>query len=109
MNDTTVWGIHAGKTGDADMLFLKKNVIAIGWEKMGDLSKLKANRDDFKDAMVKAYPEAKSNAIPIMAGQPYRFVHEIKVNDIAVYPSKRNREVHIGRITANTLMIALLK
>ena len=103
MKETTVWGIHAGRTGDAESLFLKKDVIAIGWEKIGDLSKLKANRDAFKDAMVKAYPETKSNAIPILAGQPYRFIHEIKINDIVVYPSKKSREVHIGKITGEYL------
>ncbi len=25
---STLWGIHAGKTGDADQLFLKDNVVA---------------------------------------------------------------------------------
>ncbi len=41
-NDTTLWGIHAGKSGDADTLFLKKHCIGVGWVKMGDLSALKA-------------------------------------------------------------------
>lgn len=99
MKETTVWGIHAGRTGEAESLFLKKDMIAIGWEKIGDLSKLKANRDAFKEAITKAYPDTKSNAIPILAGQPYRFIHEMKVNDIVIYPSKRSREVHIGKIT----------
>ena len=35
-----LWGIHAGRTGDADHLFLVQNVIALGWEDAGDLSKL---------------------------------------------------------------------
>lgn len=46
--DVSIWGIHAGKTGDADSLFLKKNCVAIGWTKMGDLTKLAADRDTFK-------------------------------------------------------------
>jgi hypothetical protein len=29
MKDGTVWGIHGGKTGDADNLFLKKSCVAI--------------------------------------------------------------------------------
>jgi hypothetical protein len=29
-NEITIWGIHAGRTGDAEALFLKKNGIAIG-------------------------------------------------------------------------------
>jgi restriction system protein len=39
--DLNLWGIHAGRTGDADSLFLKKNCVAVGWTKMGDLSALK--------------------------------------------------------------------
>jgi hypothetical protein len=32
--DNTLWGIHGGKTGDADGLFLRGNVIAVGWDKV---------------------------------------------------------------------------
>lgn len=39
-NDTTLWGIHGGKTGEADALFLRGNVIALGWSKVGDLKGL---------------------------------------------------------------------
>ena len=38
MNDLSLWGIHAGKTGDADDLFIKKNVVALGWNQVHDLS-----------------------------------------------------------------------
>jgi restriction system protein len=38
-DDTVVWGIHAGRTGDADEQFLKGSCIALGWA--GDLSALK--------------------------------------------------------------------
>lgn len=103
MKEITVWGIHAGKTGDAETLFFKKDVIAIGWDKMEDLSKLKANREAFKDAVAKAYPDKKPSSIPINAGQLYRFIHEMQVNDLIVYPSKISREVHIGKITGEYL------
>jgi restriction system protein len=46
--DTNLWGIHAGKTGDANSLFLKKYCVAVGWTKMGNLSALKPDRDAFK-------------------------------------------------------------
>ncbi len=47
-NEVSIWGIHAGKTGDADTLFLKKKYVAIGWFLMGNLGKLKADREAFK-------------------------------------------------------------
>ena len=77
-----VWGMHAGKTGDADSLFLKKDVIALGWSKVGDLSKLKSDREAFKAKVAEVYPEKKPGAIPNNAGQLYRFVHEMKIGDI---------------------------
>jgi len=39
-----------------------------------------------------------SQAIPNNAGQLFRFVHEMKPDDIVVYPSKRDRKIHLGEI-----------
>ncbi|MER3056310.1 restriction endonuclease [Xanthomonas hortorum] len=96
--DDTVWGIHAGRTGDADTLFLKQNCIAIGWAAMGDLSKLAAEREAFKQRYVQAYPDAKKGGIATVAGVPYRFLHEMKIGDLVAYPSKQDKHIHIGRI-----------
>lgn len=98
MGETTVWGIHAGKTGDADSLFLKNNVIAIGWVEVGDLSKLKADRETFKSKVAMTYPHKKPGAIPNNAGQLFRFIHEMKTGDVVIYPSKLSRQIHIGEI-----------
>jgi restriction system protein len=38
-------------------------------------------------------------AIPNYAGQLLRFVHEMQVGDLVLYPSKRDRMVHFGRVT----------
>jgi restriction system protein len=99
IQEKTIWGIHAGKTGDADSLFLKKKKVAIGWAKCGDLGSLPPDREAYKELVAKTFPEAKPGAIPTNAGQLYRFVHEMKPDDLVVYSSKRDRSVHIGRIT----------
>jgi len=96
--ESNLWGIHAGKTGDADTLFLKRNCVALGWPKMGDLSVIKADREAFKVRVSAAFPDAKPGAIPNNAGQLFRFVHEMKPGDLVIYPSKRDRLVHLGRI-----------
>ncbi len=96
--EITVWGIHAGSTGDADSLFLKKNRVALGGKVMGDLSKYKASRESFKEGYINAYPDAKPGAIPVQAGQLFRFVQEMKVGDVIVYPSQRDRHIHIGKV-----------
>lgn len=97
--EETIWGIHGGKTGDADALFLKKEYVGIGWDQMGDLGPIPANRDAFKKRVREIYPKAKPGAIPNVAGQLFRFVHRVKIGDLIVYPSKQDRRVHIGRIT----------
>jgi restriction system protein len=94
----TIWGIHGGRSGDAGTLFLKSNVVAIGWAKLGDLSKLGSTRDAFKQAVAKAWPEKKAGAVPNNAGQLFRFVYEIKPGDIVVFPSKWDRTIHVGRV-----------
>jgi restriction system protein len=93
-----VWGIHADKTSDADNLFLKKGYIALGWDRMGDLNKLSADREAYKSKVIECYPEYKPGSIPGQAGQLFRFTHEMKTGDIVAYPSKRDRQVHIGKI-----------
>lgn len=100
MNDV-VWGIHAGRTGDADVLFLKQGCIAIGWDEMGDLSLLAADRDAFRQRYTQAYPEAKKGAIATVSGIPFRFLHEMKVGDLVAYPSKQDKQVHIGRVSGH--------
>jgi restriction system protein len=97
--DNIVWGIHAGRTGDADSLFLKHGCIAVGWHAVGDLSTIQPDRDGFKQKVVETYPEKKPGAIPGNAGQLFRFVHEMKESDFVVYPSKQDRQIHLGIVS----------
>lgn len=95
---TVLWGIHGGKTGDADDLFLKHNVIALGWEEMGDMAKLPADREAFKAKLLEVRPDRKERYYWIAAGQLFRFIYEAKDGDLVIYPSKRDRHIHIGEI-----------
>lgn len=92
LDEKRVWGIH---TLD-DNLFLKNNVIAIGWPDFGDLSKVTATREAFKEHYAKVYPNDKPGAIPTSAGMLYRFIHEINIGDYVIFPSKIDRMVNIG-------------
>lgn len=88
----TVWGIH---TMD-DPLFLNQNLIAIGWEEMGDLLAISTSRDAYKEKYIAAYPDAKKGSIATSAGMLYRFVHEVQEGDYVVFPSKIDRKINIG-------------
>lgn len=87
-----VWGIH---TQD-DKLFLQDNKIAIGWHDFGNLSKVEATRDAFKEHYAEVYTDAKKGSIPTSSGMLYRFIHEVQIGDYVVFPSKSDRMINIG-------------
>ena len=89
-----IWGIH---TKD-DNLFLQKSVIAIGRKDMGDLSKIEASREAFKEHYMQVYPDAKKGSVANGAGMLYRFAHEVQVGDYVVYPSKIDRMINLGTV-----------
>ncbi len=98
MSEVTLWGIHAGQSVDVASLFRKKKLIAIGWSNLGNLKVLTSTRDAFKEAVAQAYPEYKPGAIPVNAGTLYKFVHEMSVGELVIYPSRIDRMVNIGRV-----------
>ena len=92
-----VWGIH---TLD-DNLFLKENVIAIGWNEIGDLSKIAPDREGFKKKYIETFPDDKKMRVANSAGMLYRFAHEVQIGDYIVFPSKINREINIGTVESD--------
>ena len=98
MPEKTVWGIHAGSNGDSHDQFMKNEVIALGWGKIGQLSLLNPEREAFREKLIQVYPGRKSGAYSAWAGELYRFAYEINIGDIVVYPSKFQRQIHICRI-----------
>jgi restriction system protein len=97
-NDTVIWCIRAGEAAQADSLFLQQGFIALGWADMGDLGQLRNDIETFKAHVRQHHPDYKPGAIPNAAGQLRRFTYDLKPSDLAVYPSKLDRMVHIGRI-----------
>lgn len=100
-DEKRIWGIH---TLD-DALFLTQNVIAIGWKKFGDCSKLEPNREAYKRHYLKSYPNAKRGSVGTSAGMLYRFCCEVKVGDYVVFPSKIDRKINIGVVESDFLYV----
>lgn len=69
MAEVPIWGIHAGRTGDADSLFLQSKVVAIGWEEFGDLTKWKT-REEFKSHYLAVYSQSKPGVLTLREGCP---------------------------------------
>lgn len=97
MNERTLWGIHAGSDWEADELFRKNKLIAICWAEMGDLSKQK-DREEYKQKHDEVYPDSKVGTTRNAAGVLYRFVHEIQIDDLVIYPSGPTKQIYIGKV-----------
>jgi restriction system protein len=85
-----MWMVRADTGGRLFEDFKKHSFVGIGWHDMGNMGGLKA-REDFSQAVAKAWPENKPMQVASAAGQAYRFVREIKIGDrILTYdPSER--------------------
>jgi len=97
MAEKTMWGIHAGSEGEADSLFIKNRVIAIGWHRVGELTQYKG-REAYKEVLQKRYTDISLGALRNTAGIFYRFVYEMQIGDLVIYPSKLSKQVYIGEV-----------
>ena len=68
MEDKKIWGIHTLN----DHMMLDKNLIAIGWTEMGNLTGIPAEREAFKQKYREIYPDAKVQSVANSAGMLYR-------------------------------------
>lgn len=98
---STMWVVRAGRNSEADSRFLEGNVVALGWNALPDLSTLSHSREAFKSAFAKAYGHGDTSTIATTAGQPYRFVHELRNEDIVLYPRKLDRRIYYGRVVGD--------
>jgi restriction system protein len=98
MNFARIWAVRAGDGAGGDSLFLNSNQIALSFaEAAEDLSALPPNRGAFKEMFGRS-PDSKPSAIPIQAGQLYRFVHEMSIGDDVIYPRRADRTLHWGTV-----------
>lgn len=94
-----VWAIRAGGESEADPLFIENGLLAVSFLSVNrDVSALPPQRAAFKAAFAEDCGQ-KASAIPIQAGQLFRFVHEMKIGDRVVYPRKIDRTLLWGEIS----------
>jgi restriction system protein len=95
-----VWAVRAGGDSEADPLFIEHGQIAVSFRDADqDVSAVPPQRAAFKDVFARTNGEIKPAAIPVQAGQLFRFVHEMKIGDRVVYPRKIDRTLLWGEIS----------
>jgi len=100
MIEPPIWGMHAGRRGEAEELF-RNGDLALCWYQTGDLSNTPPNRRAFKEQIAKVYPNWSAQAVANIAGQLFRFVNEMQPGDFVVWRSKTDGRIHIGRVSGS--------
>ncbi len=99
MTQKTLWMVRAEVGGRYFEEFQSNSVVAIGWPELGDLSKF-SSRKAISAALEKIDKNQKPAQLAMAAGQIYRFVNEIKINDQVITYSPSTRTYLIGKITS---------
>ena len=93
---TRLWGVRGGKDGKFEDTAVRRNTMALGWDKTGDLTKL--DQAAIRERLRDEYPDAGSRTLSSWSGQLYRFVNEISTGDIVVMPCKGKSYIFIGDV-----------
>lgn len=96
-SDKKAWMVRAGEGGRLFDEF-RKGYVAVGWNAMGDITKL-VTRDQLSDAYKKAYPLSKKGTQPNQISMIHKFRNVIKPGDYAVTYDPTTRNYLVGEIT----------
>ncbi|WP_062545403.1 restriction endonuclease [Rufibacter tibetensis] len=100
LNKQSMWMVRAGEDAYLAEEFLSKGLVAIGWNRVGDLTNLK-DLESLKIKLSTTFPEFKTGKINNVAGQIFRFRFEFAKNQKVVTYNNVTRIYHIGEITSD--------
>ncbi len=92
-----MWMVRAGRGAYAVEDFKEKGVVAVGWEKLGDLSDVKG-RDQFIEMVQDAWPEMNKRQAIMSGSQIYRFVNEVIFDDRVITYDPSRRVYYVGNL-----------
>lgn len=100
MAELRAWLARAGSTGQYEQLALDKDLVAIGWGKLDDLTGLP--REQIAEWIREHHTDAGKPKVANWAGQLNAFVHGINPGDLVVLPLKARPMIAIWTIAATT-------
>lgn len=92
-----VWVVRGGDNNELAAQVALKQAVAIGWSAVGDVSAL-TSRDAIRQRMEETQP---GSGTPNSVGQVYRFVNEIKSDDLILTPERATRRIHVSRCSGD--------
>jgi restriction system protein len=98
--DIALWKVEAGKHGEQESRILEQNVVAIGWNDLGDLSNVKSY-EELKKLFMETYPEKKPKTADNQAGQIWAFKARIQPDDWAAVPLMSRSAIAVGVVQSD--------
>lgn len=95
-----VWMVRAGRDSVFIDEFLSRQMVAIGWTKIGDLSNVHS-REQISQLVEQSWPENKKSQNSASTGQVYRFREEIVPGKTVVTYDSNRRIYHLGTVTGD--------
>ena len=95
-----LWMVRSGEGGYLIDDFLEKKIIAIGWNDIGDLKKIKS-LEEIKTKLRETYKEGKDGWINSTAGQIFRFKFTFKIGDNVLTYNSTERCYWVGEIISD--------
>ena len=97
-SEKRLWVLRAGKRGGAHTLFLTSNLLVLDHDDMGDLALLEPKREAFYGKVRHVRPTDTRTGTAGIGGKFYRFIHDMSIGDIVVYPCLLDKHVYFGVI-----------
>lgn len=95
-----VWVVKAGSMGERERRDLEHGVVAMGWEELGDLSKVES-RDELRDLYRITYPDAPEGRVASHVGQIWAFLRKMQPGHLVVTPIKTRSEIAVGTVESD--------
>lgn len=96
---TKTWMVRAGRGSEFIEDFRERNVVALGWNEVSDLSG--KSREDILAEVSSNYPSYKQQKAVITASQLYRFASEIAEGDNVVSYDSSARKYLFGKVVGS--------
>lgn len=96
MSNQKLYLIRAKIGGESKLpIFLEKNIVAIGWEKLGSLE------GKSKEEITKLLKDHEYKAANIVIGQINHFINDMHIGDFCLIPDPNSYKVYLAKIVGN--------
>jgi restriction system protein len=92
------WMVRCGSGSVFFDTFKNEGIAAIGWQKVGDLSRFKT-REELQQAVMTVFPDYSPQTASMNTGQLFRFANEIQIGDNIVTYDSGSRTYLCGKVT----------